>query len=178
MPKSKIILLNGVSSSGKTTLAKALQETLETPYLHVGIDAFLDMMPQRFDEGGSFAYVALLGPVFSGMYGSIVALAEAGNDLIVDHVMIEGEEPANWTAECLERIAPLDVLKVGVHCSLEELKRREAEREDRNMGLAEWQFTRIHKTISYDVEVDTTLGRVDECVFRILKAAKERGWIG
>ena len=34
----KIIYLNGPSSSGKTTLAKALQESLEEPYLHIGID--------------------------------------------------------------------------------------------------------------------------------------------
>ena len=35
---SRIIYLNGPSSSGKTTLAKALQDSFSDPYLHLGID--------------------------------------------------------------------------------------------------------------------------------------------
>jgi chloramphenicol 3-O phosphotransferase len=42
----KIIYLNGPSSSGKTTLAKALQDAFEEPFLHVGIDKIIDRMFQ------------------------------------------------------------------------------------------------------------------------------------
>jgi len=43
MPNSRvqIIYLNGPSSSGKTTLAKALQDVFEEPFLHVGIDKII-----------------------------------------------------------------------------------------------------------------------------------------
>jgi chloramphenicol 3-O-phosphotransferase len=38
--KGKIILLNGTSSSGKSTLAEALQSVLDEPYLHIDGDFF------------------------------------------------------------------------------------------------------------------------------------------
>jgi phospho-2-dehydro-3-deoxyheptonate aldolase len=48
-----VILLNGTSSAGKSTLASAVQEVMDAPYLHLGIDLFFDALPQR--------YVARLG---------------------------------------------------------------------------------------------------------------------
>jgi len=41
MPPGTIVLLNGVSSSGKTSILKALQGILEEPYLDAGLDKFL-----------------------------------------------------------------------------------------------------------------------------------------
>ena len=43
-----IIFLNGVSSSGKSTIAKGLQHLSENPLLTIGIDTFLDMMPAQY----------------------------------------------------------------------------------------------------------------------------------
>jgi len=43
----QVIYLNGPSSSGKTELAKALQEALDKPFLHVGIDKVIGMMPKN-----------------------------------------------------------------------------------------------------------------------------------
>src|ERR1700752_2357176 len=43
-----IILLNGVGSVGKSSIAKALQTITAEPFLHVPMDAFLDMMPERY----------------------------------------------------------------------------------------------------------------------------------
>ena len=43
-----IILLNGTSSSGKTSIVKALQDSMEEPYLDMGIDRFIWMLPKRF----------------------------------------------------------------------------------------------------------------------------------
>ncbi|MBL1241828.1 MAG: chloramphenicol phosphotransferase, partial [OCS116 cluster bacterium] len=42
-----IIFLNGASSTGKTSIVKALQDLLEDNYLHIGIDKFLGMMPEK-----------------------------------------------------------------------------------------------------------------------------------
>lgn len=47
----QIILLNGASSAGKTTLARALQATLEQPYDLVQLDAFEDMTPADSSRG-------------------------------------------------------------------------------------------------------------------------------
>ena len=46
MPTASVIFLNGTSSSGKSTLAKALQAALvEHIFLHVAEDMFFDMLP-------------------------------------------------------------------------------------------------------------------------------------
>ena len=48
MDKGNIIFLNGPSSSGKTRISKTLQNVLDEPYLHVGLDHFLPMLARRF----------------------------------------------------------------------------------------------------------------------------------
>ncbi|KIC73132.1 phosphotransferase-like protein [Candidatus Protochlamydia amoebophila] len=46
----QIIYINGPSSSGKTTLAQALQEALYQPFLHIGIDRVIGMMPNKLNN--------------------------------------------------------------------------------------------------------------------------------
>ena len=58
-------------------------------------------------------------------------MAEAGNDIVVDHVL---SEP--WRLlDCLTMLGPEDVLFVGIHCPIHELVRREQARGDRPPGL-------------------------------------------
>ncbi|HEX5304398.1 MAG TPA: hypothetical protein VFW50_46130 [Streptosporangiaceae bacterium] len=54
----RIIFLNGASSSGKSTLAKAMQEGLPEPFLHVSSDHMVasGMLPARRDPDGPFAW--------------------------------------------------------------------------------------------------------------------------
>ena len=42
---ARIVLLNGVSSVGKGSVAKALQRIASRPMLHVQMDVFMEMMP-------------------------------------------------------------------------------------------------------------------------------------
>ena len=56
--------------------------------------------------------------------------------------------------------AALDGLRaffVGVHCQLEILEERERNRGDRQIGLARWQFDRVHRYGAYDFTLDTSL---------------------
>jgi len=48
--QGKIIFLNGASSSGKSTIARILQERLGEPFLHMQLDAFIDMLPRVDDD--------------------------------------------------------------------------------------------------------------------------------
>ena len=169
-----VIVLNGTSSSGKTSIAKALQRMLPVPFLHVCIDAFEEMSPGRTEEGGDFATSVALPKLISGMHHSIAALAYAGNNLIVDHVIIEGDEPSNWLSECLECVAPFRTIFVGVRCSFDELNRRERSRGDRPLGLAEWQITRMHIDFQPDLEFDTTMSASEECATQIAEFVRHR----
>ena len=40
MSPGNVLLLNGVSSSGKSSIARQLLDDLDTPYFHMGIDMF------------------------------------------------------------------------------------------------------------------------------------------
>lgn len=94
-----IIFLNGVSGSGKTSIARVLQKTLHAPYLHVQLDAFEEMLPDRYDEGGAFDWTVLFPRMLSGFHHSIGELAAAGSNLIVDHVIVSRD---GWHSSLIE----------------------------------------------------------------------------
>lgn len=166
-----VILLNGTSSAGKTSIAKALQKIMDAPYLHVPVDSFGEMSPgpDKLGEPGSPLWQSVFNRVLSGFHHSVAALANTGSDLIIDHLLLQGVEPYNWLEECLDQIAPFTVYLVGVHCPLEELRRREMARGDRGIGLAERQFSQVHQHGIYDLEVDTSLLSAEECALQIKK---------
>jgi chloramphenicol 3-O phosphotransferase len=166
-PPATIILLNGISSAGKTSIAQALQATMETPYLQVSIDAFENMLPERYDEGGLFVWPVLFPALLRGFHRSIAALAGEGHSLIVDHVMVHREGWMSTLADCLDVLEPFPVYFVGVRCALDEAERRERARGDRYRGTAARQFPLVHQHGLYDVEVDTTSTDPLTCAARI-----------
>jgi chloramphenicol 3-O phosphotransferase len=174
MDKGHVILLNGTSSSGKTTIAKALQASLSEPYMHISGDHLLDMLPEWFwsppDQEAAAAVMRLVPAIIPGLHRCVVALAESGINLIVDHVLQEKE----WLEECVEIWDGLDVLFVGVECPLEIAEQREKERDDRNIGTARYQYERVHAHGLYDVKVDTSTLTVDECVTRITELVEKK----
>lgn len=173
-----IILLNGTSSSGKTTIAQALQQIMDAPYLHIPIDSFEDMMPdrERLGEPGTFLWQSVFNRLLSGFHHSVAALAAAGSNLIVDHLLIQGVEPENWLTECLDLLTPFTVYFIGVHCPLEELRRREQARGDRGEGLAEWQLRHVHRHGVYDLELDTSALSAEQCALRIKELVERDGF--
>jgi len=182
----RIILINGTSSSGKTTLVRKLQGTLPDLWLEMGIDRFAYALPGRVQgqltwpqlfryvrpdgrSDGPFSIETTpLGNRFiSGMHATAAALADVGLNVIVDHVILERA----WLEECARLWAKLDVLFVGVRCPLEVVLRRELEREEaRTHGQAEAQFEVVHRWATYDIEVDTSVLTPDEAVARIIAA--------
>jgi chloramphenicol 3-O phosphotransferase len=149
-----IILLNGASSSGKSTLAKALQARTEEPFWHFSIDHLLaaDILPQQRIASGEFPWPESREAFFDGFHRCIPALAEAGNNLIVEHIV----ESKAWMAKLLKLLAHVDVFFVGVHCPLAELERRERERGNRRIGEARTDFSTAHTFGIYDFEIQST----------------------
>jgi chloramphenicol 3-O phosphotransferase len=172
MDKGHIIFLNGTSSSGKTTIAKALQENLSEPYMRLLVDDFIDMYPQWLwgPKGGKEAYLRILPAIISGLYGCVAALASSGNNIVLDHVLQEKE----WLKECVEKWVGLEVLFVGVKCPLEIAEQREKERGDRNIGTARYQIERVHIHELYDLEVDTSVLTVEQCVSKIVEKVNKK----
>ncbi|MBA4096591.1 MAG: chloramphenicol phosphotransferase [Rhodospirillum sp.] len=169
-----VILLNGVGSAGKSSIAKALQAITAEPFLHVAMDAFLEMMPARYwdhpdgvtfetiQQDGKPSVVIKSGPVVDrtllGMRRAVAAMAGAGNNLIVDDVLLENE-----MAEYASLLADVTFHAVGVFAPLDVLEARERERGDRLIGLARWQYDRVHRGKRYALELDTSNATPMEC---------------
>ncbi|HPH97319.1 MAG TPA: hypothetical protein PKW33_20570 [Anaerolineaceae bacterium] len=168
----KIIILNGTSSSGKTSLLRALQNRMETEaWLDAGIDRFIWMMPRRYLNRPLWDRVlglaASAGPeghsLVNGMHAAAAALSRAGLNVLMDHVLVE---PA-WVGGCAQALAGLPAWLVGVRCPLDVLEQREADRKDRTLGQARLQFDRVHAHGIYDLEVDTSQLSPDEAAARV-----------
>ncbi len=169
--EGKIILVNGASSSGKSTLSKALQAKLEQPFWHYSSDHLVaaNILPQARIKSQEFLWSDLRPQFFAGFHDSLPALAKAGNNLIVEHVI----ETQEWMRLLLELLAPFDVFFVGVHCPLPELERRELERRDRKIGEAREHLAFVHTFGVYDLEIDAT-NNLDANVQTIISAWKTR----
>jgi chloramphenicol 3-O phosphotransferase len=193
MQPGQIILLNGTSSAGKSTIAKQLQGILEQPYLHTGIDHFLAAAPwsRLFVYADSTAQTAAagwflpfrdgaligaprLGPVayqwLDGMYASFATLASAGINLIVDDVIYDPQV----LRSAVRHLADLPVLFVGLHCPVEEAMRREVARGDRAPGGAAIFHGLVHQHGVYDLELDTTQINPAECAEQIRLALPQQ----
>lgn len=156
---AKLLVLNGASSAGKTTLAKALQSSLPDTYLYCSLDAFWNMTPPTIPASSeNFPHLK------QAMARSVKALVETGHNVIVDIIFRDSEDYAVFR----EEFAGVHSVVIKVECSLEELKRREYQRGDRKIGLAETQFHTAHRHITYDFEVNTAEHDPDACVNQVL----------
>jgi len=191
-----VILVNGPSSAGKTTLCRALQAAIEEPYLVTAFDDFVFMAAPRYYRGADTAhqdahdlYTALgvemvttsppgappavtarFGPVFrrilDAMAPAVRALVDGGNAVIFDHVLHDRA----MQESCRKAFDGLDVFSVGVTCAIEILEERERERGDRVLGRARGLAGVVHGFMSYDVMVDTGTMTPAACVSAILHA--------
>ncbi len=171
MSNGTIVILNGTSSCGKTSIIHALQTLLDEPYLEAGIDKFIWMLPDRYLDYPLWNKVLGLavqaGPVghslIAGMHQAIAALSRAGNNVVADHVLVEPQ----WLQECANLFCDLPAFLVGIHCPLPILEQRERERKTRTLGQAKAQFGLVHAHCIYDLEVDTSVYSPEECALQI-----------
>jgi len=150
----KIILLHGPSSSGKTTLSRVLQRLLEEPFFHFSIDVLREggTLPMERIREGKLAWAALRPSFFDGFHRCLPALAAAGNNLIVEHI-VESEE---WMARLVGLLAPYDVFFVVLRCPLATLEEREIARGDRQAGEARNDFQALPEFSECDLALDST----------------------
>jgi chloramphenicol 3-O-phosphotransferase len=176
MAPGTILYLNGTSSSGKTSITHTLSQQLNQPYLHCPIDLFEQMILHQQIQRG---VVPDLKAVQAGFTACIAALASQGNNVIVDDVICEpfsypGTQSPLTTQELLhQRVRTLhtfNLLYVKVYCPLPIVEQREQMRGNRTLGLASFQFHRVHQDSLYDVEVDTGQHTPDTCAALILAA--------
>ena len=144
----RIVLLNGTSSSGKSTLAQALRLQLEPQYHFYASDQLADEGFRPLDTEVRFAWRETF---FDGFHRSLPAFANAGLDLLVEHIV----EEKHWADQLQALLSPFDVFWVGVHAPMAEIERRETLRGNRQQGEGLYHL-KTHQFCTYNVEVDTT----------------------
>ena len=183
----QIIYLNGPSSSGKTTLAKALQNEFDLPFLHIGIDRVIGMMPEKLnnwegqpaplgfswkesvDETGHLVHEIQTGPFARKMAQTLIeivlTMARMGHYIIIDDVSFGKCQVEIWK----DALKEYKVIWIGLKAPLDILETREKERGNRMQGSARAQYFQVHKDVIYDQEFDTSKSPLEA----IVKAIKE-----
>jgi chloramphenicol 3-O phosphotransferase len=161
-----VILLNGASSSGKSSVGRALLPLLPDPWFFIPVDAVGAMRStvhtRVLDE---LEIDALLRRTRLGYHRAVAALASVGNDVIMDYPLSE-----RWRLEdLLDVLDGFDVTLVDVQCAPGELERRERARGDRPAGLARSQ-TQVYAHGEPDIAVDTTHASPEICARTIADA--------
>jgi chloramphenicol 3-O phosphotransferase len=163
-PLPDVIMLNGASSAGKSSLTAMLQARLS--YIRMGIDDFIhERAPASWygapeglqrvpgDDGApTLVYGAEALKLWRAFHRSVRVCVDEGLRVIVDDAIVTKELLDDW----LVALAGVDVFFVGVHCAAEELALREIARRDRVIGTAVGAMKRIHAGVTYDLEVDST----------------------
>lgn len=147
---AQIIFLHGASSSGKSTLARAVRAAASGPYVHLSFDHFRDS--GAIDTALYADWSAHRAGVFDGYHRALAGFAAAGNDLIVEHIL----DTPGWHAQLQTLFRPFDLFFVGVHTPLPDLIHREIQRGDRRIGSAAADFASVHRALTYDLTVDGT----------------------
>ena len=158
---TQVVVVNGGSSSGKTSIVRCLVDVLPGPWTTFGVDALIDELPPsvvgdpewlvfhddgRIDIGHRFAAAQALRTA------QVADAARAGSPVILDDVFLGGGASQERLRAVLHG---LDVLWVGVRCRADVAAQREYARGDRTVGMAASQAESVHAGVRYDVEVDS-----------------------
>ena len=158
----KAILLNGPSSSGKSTLAAALKKICPE-FAVVSIDEFLEMTAQRN------IYEDDVYEIMPALCEKTTRLLETGQSVIIDHVIIS----ERIFTQMIETLAGYPVLTVRVTCPAEELRRREQARGDRYAGMAEISEEFLYPKEGYGLTVESFSASPEENARQIAEKLKD-----
>jgi chloramphenicol 3-O phosphotransferase len=163
------IILNGTSSAGKTSIAKAIQKLSPEPFIRIALDDFTEMFRWDAIENAETRRACHRHSIAS-LHQSMRVILSGQFPGVIDHVF----EQDSWYDECLAALAEHRVLVVGVRCPLEVVQHREVTRGDRRIGLAAYQLPIVHENRRYDLEVDTSTRSSEDCATEILAAYRAK----
>lgn len=183
----QIIFLNGPTSVGKTTLCKTIQEKSEKPFLHIGVDRMIGMMPAKVNnyegkiktEGYYIEEVKdkegkIVRNIKSGAFGekmwttyieTVRLFGKLGHYVVVDEVAIGKPQMDRWR----KSLDGFKVLWVALKAPLDVLEKRETQRGNRVIGSARGQHVKVHEGVDfYDLVFDSSEKSMEEIASTIL----------
>lgn len=185
----QVVVLNGTPRSGKTSIALAIQETFEGPWMNLGVDKFKEMTPARFQPGiglrpgGEAPHLEeLIVVLYSAMYDAIAGHSRLGVNVVVDVGHHDWySKPLGILPRSARQLSGLPALLVGVRCQIEVVMQRRCATWGGGVpwdgsipeAVRRWQEA-VHLPGIYDLEVDTSDMSAMECAESI-RARLESG---
>ena len=166
MNKGRIIFLNGVTSSGKTSIVEALQNRDDCYFYVVANDLFEQMVGERFLRENYWEH---LSRVIILMYHTAKLYSDMGHDVLIDGILVERPEIAPHYQQLTEilRENPLSIVEVA--CPLEICRARNIARGDRYESQSAEQAALMAKDIRYAMTVHTDQDTPEKCAEAIVR---------
>ncbi len=168
-----VIILNGTSAVGKSSIMRAFQAKHVEPWLGIGIDNFfVGVLPAKFyledkpehhtvmrgvasEDAQGKLFTLHIGEqgqkIIKGMHRAIAAYAKEGNNVIVDYIMYD----PTWHNDLISALSGVQVISVGVTASLPVVQQREKMRATSPEGHARSIYDTVHQGWKYDLEINS-----------------------
>ncbi|MFD0716358.1 AAA family ATPase [Paenibacillus sp. GCM10027626] len=166
MDRGKILFLNGITSSGKTSIVDAIQLKSDEFYYVVANDLFEEMIGERYLREDYWKY---LSDAIMMMYHTARLFSDHGKNVLIDGIMVERPELKPHYDKVKDIFSGYPLYIVEVFCPLEICRQRNIERGDRAEDQSDWQNKIMAKDIPYNCTVNTHLNTPEECAELILK---------
>ncbi len=177
-----LIVLNGASSSGKTTIAKELVSLLGDECVSTGLDDILERVQPFGSETSGFVNRLLRNlriiyfnatdgrfQLFKRLHREVVSHYQSNRSVIVATAWMDPRA----LLDAAEQFAPLNGFLVGVKPPLSVSVQWEAQRGDREIGQAQKHYDLIHVHGVYDLVIDPSQMPPRDCALYILSQQKE-----
>ena len=167
MKKGHIIFLNGVTSSGKTSIVDAIQARDDVFFHVVANDLFQEMVGEKYLRMDYWKY---LSEAIWMMYYAARLFSDMGKNVLIDGILVEREEmkPHYQQLMSIMKGYPLDLVEVS--CPLQICRQRNIQRGDRYETQSEEQAALMANGIHYSLKVETNLYSPEECAEQIVSA--------
>ena len=167
MQKGPVIYLNGVTSTGKSSIAEALRQRVDFYYL--SDDIFEDNIIDTPEYGTQGYWEKLAEAVFL-MYRTAALFSEHGKTVVIDSMLLESAAFAPHYPRMLEIFWDHPLFVVDVHCPLAICRQRNLSRSDRHENQSREQAAVMAQNVRYDLHLDTSLLSPDQCAREIILA--------
>jgi len=188
-----VIILNGPSSVGKSSILGSFQTKNKELWLGMGLDSlFVKVLPPKVyledkpehhsvmrgvasvDKDGNKIFDLRIGDagqkVIRGMHRTIEAYARTGNNVIVDYINYDSA----WIGDLKSTLKGIKVFFVGVKASLETIEEREKDRGTSPQGHARSHYDTVHQGVNYDLVIDTENKTADESAEELIQFIRSK----
>jgi len=178
-----IVLLNGAPRSGKSSIAKAVQETLPGTWINLGVDVAMAAQPAAINPGIGLRpggerpdLEPLIQQLYGALFDSIAAYSRSGLNVVSDLGLHDSySQPLGILADAVKRLDGLPVLFAGVSAPIATIMaRRNADTRggyyeagaDVPLPVQRWQDA-PHAHGIYDLEIDTSVTTPEQAASQI-----------